>query len=109
METLTLLIKQSRAFINHKPEHFFGFDWFVAIIFLITGGNFDQCKSVLVNVTNTQVTSFIWATFGREFDDVLQENFYQHLAAVLEENCSCFQALKVRFFKWFRYCLILLL
>ncbi|XP_044254097.1 uncharacterized protein LOC123004751 [Tribolium madens] len=94
-EKLIFLIKQSRAFIGHQPENFTNFDWFVGIIFLMCSGNLDQCKSILIHFTNTQVTSLIWTTFGKEFDEMLQEGFHQHFAVVLEENCSCYQALKI--------------
>ncbi|EFA02572.2 uncharacterized protein LOC103312777 [Tribolium castaneum] len=94
-ENLIFLIKQSRAFIGYQPENFTNFDWFVGFIFLTCSGDLHKCKSILINFTNTQVTSLIWATFGKEFDYLLQESFHQHFAVVLEENCSGYQALKV--------------
>lgn len=92
---LERLIKESRTFIGCRPERFNNFDWFVGIIFLLSSGNFESCKEILLGITKTSVTSLLWATFGKEFDSDLQDNFYQHLDVILKEHCYCYEALKV--------------
>lgn len=89
------LIKESRTFVSCRPERFSNFEWFVGIAFLLCSGDFEASKEFLLGITSTPVTSLLWATFGKEFDKDFQDNFYQHLNVVLEENCYCYEALKV--------------
>ncbi|KAF2905643.1 hypothetical protein ILUMI_00533 [Ignelater luminosus] len=93
-ENLTLLLKQTRTFLNVEYEEFVGFDWFTSIVFLICSGNIEKCKSFISNVVNIPVAPLIWTMFATTLNskENVCDQFYQQLEIILEDtsrvNCA---------------------
>lgn len=72
-EKLTQLIKKCTVYLQHQrmdhsnhwlqclsPDRSVGFDWFVATIFLATGGNADRSWKFLFKFSSMMTSAFVW-------------------------------------------------
>ncbi|KAK4886176.1 hypothetical protein RN001_002447 [Aquatica leii] len=85
---LILLLKQSRTFLGYRSEEFIGFDWLVAVIFLMSSGKIEKCKQPLINISSLPIAPVIWSSIIHTSDkkQELVQIFYRQLEVILEEN-----------------------
>lgn len=108
-----LLVRQSRAFLDKHPPINDGFDWYIAICFLVCSGNMERleynsirikwshhycfrCKNFCVSLSQLPSVNLIWIKYSEKFGGFWLENFNQHLNVLMAENTIIYTALKVR-------------
>ncbi|XP_021940589.1 protein broad-minded-like isoform X2 [Zootermopsis nevadensis] len=109
-ENLTQLIHLSHNLLRHKKcETFQGFDWFMATLFLLCGGNVERCHSCIKSISSLAVAPFLWPALATAKD---QCTFSQHLVMfghklellVKMELPLAFSALQLAGASWWLIC-----
>ncbi|KAF5302314.1 hypothetical protein FQA39_LY10353 [Lamprigera yunnana] len=95
-ENLTMLLKQSRTMLGYTCDEFLGFDWFVAVMFLMSSGKLEKCKLAILGIINIPVAPIIWtfvASSSHKKQDIVHF-FYRQLEIILEDNTRINYVLK---------------
>ncbi|KAF5284568.1 hypothetical protein FQR65_LT02394 [Abscondita terminalis] len=115
-ENLMMLLKQTRTFLGYRPEEFIGFDWLIAVIFLMSSGKIEKCKQPIMNIAVLSVAPVIWPLLTLAINNKKQNNykidiFYRQLEIILEDNTKINIALRSMDLsakhiaeKWLRQC-----
>lgn len=67
-ENLTQLLHLSHSLKYRKGETFQGFDWFIATVFVLCGGNMERSRRCIGNVSSLPVTPFLWPAIATSKD-----------------------------------------
>ncbi|XP_011498463.1 PREDICTED: protein broad-minded-like [Ceratosolen solmsi marchali] len=79
-QNLKIFIYATHEFINYKKSTYFnGFDWFLATVFLICGGNIEKSKIFVSQMLRFPTTTFIWFNLAQ----VIDENNHQEASTKL--------------------------
>ncbi|PSN57250.1 hypothetical protein C0J52_02542 [Blattella germanica] len=106
-DNLTQLILFPHSILKKKSDSFDGFDWFIATIFLLCGGNMDRCRNCMENFSSLTVTPFMWRTLASAQDSMSQKLFmFGHLLELLVkiELPVAFSALQLSGISWWLIC-----
>ncbi|KAJ9601036.1 hypothetical protein L9F63_000771, partial [Diploptera punctata] len=102
-----LLIFSQGIFKKKNNIAFNGFDWFIATLFLLCGGNVERCHSCIENALSLPVIPFIWRTLASAHDRSSQQTFmFGHLLELLVkiELPLAFSALQLAGASWWLIC-----
>lgn len=102
-DTLGLLIKQSRIFLKQPKEQYNGFDWFVGVMYLVCGGNFEKynkltslhtmsystvifrTRSILSTIADLPAGRFIWPMMSLQHNSTFSAVYETQIRIIMHE------------------------